>query len=662
VTRSTTALLLCCATFVTACASGDDADGIDDPFLTPGKTDDQRVVDGSDEACAVLELANTATEEELDADVGLDTRAARAIAAARRGADGVRDTEDDGWFRTLAELDAVKYVGPRAFARLLAYTEARGVACGAVEVQLLAFNDFHGNLKPPSGSSARIVTGPDPAVDRVDAGGAEFMATHLRELRAANPNTLVVSAGDIIGASPLLSAAFHDEPTIEAMNAMDLAITSVGNHEFDEGLAELQRMQHGGCHGGAGCFAARGFEGARFSYLAANVIEEATGETVFPPIAIRRFGGARVAFIGMTLEGTPLVTTQQGVQGLRFLDEADTVNRLVPDLRARGIEAIVVLLHEGGAATGLYSECVGVSGPVFEIAARLDPAVDVIVSGHTNAAHVCDVGGKLVTSAASFGRLITDIDLTLDERTGEVTARRARNVIVTRDVERDPVQTALIAAWDALVAPIANRVVGRIVTDLTKTPSAAGETPLGDLIADAHLLATRANGAQIAFMNPGGVRADLVASQISGGEQAGEITFGELFAVQPFGNNLVTLAVTGAQLEQLLEQQWQLVGGAEKANILAPSAGFTYAWSASRPLGDRVDPASMRLDGQPIDPARTYRVTVNSFVADGGDGFAVMKQGTGRSPGPVDLDPLEAWLAARSPVAPPSLERITRLD
>ncbi len=658
--RTLFALPLLCLVPACAMEESDPLDGEDDTFVSDGKTD-SGIPEGSDEACAVLKLASLAELSTIDDDARVHRWAAENIVAYRRGPDGMLGTADDEWFNTLAELDGVRWVGHNAFKQMLDYVQAEGYTCGDVPVQVLAFNDFHGNLTPPSGSSGRIQTGPDPNVNRVDAGGAEFMATHIAQLSATNPNTLVVAAGDIIGATPLVSALFHDEPTIESMNLMGLDIASVGNHEFDEGTAELLRMQYGGCHPTDGCQDGDGFAGADFGYLAANVIDDETGDTLFPQFTIRRFGHASIAFIGMTLEGTPLVTVPSGVDGLRFLDEADTVNRLVPVLEARGVNAIVLLIHEGGAATGLYNECVGISGPIFDIVSRLDPEVDVVVSGHTNAAHVCNIGGRLVTSAAHAGRLVTDIDLVISEKTGQVVSMNAANVIVTRDVAKEPAQTSLIGKYTALAAPLANRLVGSITADLSKTATAAGESPMGLTIADSQLEATHGNGAVAAFMNPGGVRADLLHAMISGGEQPGQVTYGELFTVQPFGNTLVTLDVTGAQLETMLEQQWSLVGGAEKANILQVSSGFTYTWDSTRAIGDRVDPATIRINGVVVDPAATYRITVNAFLADGGDGFAVLKEGTDRVGGGLDLEALETFLAARSPFAPPTLGRITRL-
>ncbi|MFL5358148.1 bifunctional metallophosphatase/5'-nucleotidase [Archangium sp.] len=534
---------------------------------------------------------------------------------------------------------------------------ARGTTPRQVHARLLAINDFHGNLLPPQGSSGEIRTGtnPDGSAQKVKVGGASFLARHLAELRARDPqNTLVVAAGDLIGASPLVSALFHDEPTIEAMNLAGLNLTSVGNHEFDEGTTELRRMQTGGCHPVDGCQDGTPFEGARFQYLSANVVD-AQGHTLFPAYAVRELGGVKVAFIGMTLEGTPEIVEAAGIQGYQFRDEADTVNALVPELKRQGIRAIVVLIHEGAAqnpAPGPYDGCEGISGAIVDIVHRFDPEVDAVISGHTHQAYNCVIDGKPVTSAASYGRVITDLELVLDTSTGDVVGSSAHNVLVTQDVEGVPDVQALVERYDRLAAPLRDRVLGKVTAPLQQ-PGArrwpSGESTLGNLIADSQLEATKDAGAQVAFMNPGGVRADL---------DAGDVTYGESFTIQPFGNSLVTLTLTGAQLHSLLEAQWE----GNTVRILQPSRGFSYTWKASAPVGQKVDPASLRLNGAPVDPAGRYRVTVNNFLAGGGDGFRVLAEGTERRGGPVDLDALEAYLKTHSPLAPPETNRITRTE
>jgi len=535
-----------------------------------------------------------------------------------------------------------------------------------VEVQLLALNDFHGNIQPPSGSSGRVGT--------VTAGGAEYLATHVRTLSESNRNTFVVSAGDLIGASPLLSALFHDEPTIEAMNKIGLDLNAVGNHEFDEGTTELLRMQNGGCHPVDGCQDGDPFEGADFKFLAANVVNHNTGQTLFPPYVIEHFSGAKIAFIGMTLEGTPNIVSPSGVAGYDFLDEADTANALIKKIK-KTTDAIVVLIHEGGSPTALdINGCAGVTGAITDIVDRLDDEVDLVISGHTHQPYNCVIDGKPVTSAFSFGRLITDIDVNVDKRKQEVTSIAINNRIVTRDVAPAADITALISKYNALAAPIANRVIGHITADILRANDASLEQPMGNVIADAQLAATDDPGfgdAVASFMNPGGVRADLVYAGSPAGEGDGVVTYGELFTVQPFGNSLVTLTLTGAQIDRMLEEQFCGLNSPNSVpagffKVLLPSAGFHYTWDQSEAgavncdTANAVDAASITLNGSPVTASGMYRVTVNSFLADGGDGFAVLKQGTDRLGGAVDTDAFEAYLKAAEPtgVSPAPTDRI----
>jgi len=534
---------------------------------------------------------------------------------------------------------------------------------GSVDVQILAINDFHGNLQPPTGSSGRIGPSGTP-----EYGGAAFLATHLHNLEATNRNTVIVSAGDLIGASPLLSALFHDEPTIEAANLWGVDFNAVGNHEFDEGIAELRRMARGRCHPVDGCQDGDGFGGADFQFLSANVVSERNGRTLFPAYKIRRLGGVKVAFIGLTLEGTPNIVTPSGVEGYDFLDEAETINALIRRIRARGAETVVVLIHEGGTqsvapALETIDGCTGFSGAIADIVENTNDEVDLWISGHTHSPYNCVIDGDPVTSAYSFGRLVTDIDMTIDRRSGEPTQILIDNREVTRDVTPDAEVNALIAKYDAIAAPLANRVIGSITADITRTANAAGESALGDVIADAQLDATNDPGfgdAVVAFMNPGGIRADFTFIGSAAGEGDGNVTYGEMFTVQPFGNSMVTLTLTGAQIERLLEEQF--VGCTlGTARILQVSAGFTYTWNAAGPVCEKVDPATIMLNGVVVDPASSYRVTVNSFLADGGDSFPILTQGTDRLGGAVDTDALEAYFVAFSPVPPGLQNRITGL-
>src|SRR6185312_5940932 len=526
-----------------------------------------------------------------------------------------------------------------------------------VNLRILAVNDFHGYLQPPPGG-IRISDPNDKAKKIfVPAGGAEHMATLVRELRTGHANNVFVAAGDLICASPFLSAMFHDEPTIEAMSMMGLELASVGNHEFDEGKDELLRMQKGGCHPLDKCRGPHPFTGAKFHYLAASTFLKDTGKTLFPPYEIRTFDGIPIAFIGLTLKGTPNIISPESAAGLEFRDEAETVNALVPELKARGVEAIVVLIHEGGLPTGDYNECPGISGPIVDIVKKLDRAVDIVISGHTHKAYICNIDGRLVTSGDKFGTLVTAIDVKLDPQSRDVISAKADNVIVrTGALPKDPAQTALIASYEKLAGPIANRRAGTITQTLSRVPNAAGESALGDVIADAQLAATAdaaKGGAVVAFTNPGGIRTDITK------RDDGAVTYADVFASQPFRNQLVTLTLTGVQIKEMFEQQWL---DPNRPRILALSKGFHYNWDPAKPYGERVLAASMMLNGKPIDPTASYRVTVNDYLALGGDGFTVLKGGTRPQFGPYDDEALSAYIEVNSPLAPPAADRIAQTN
>ena len=520
--------------------------------------------------------------------------------------------------------------------------QASLVRDGSVELQILGINDFHGNLEAPPGKP----------------GGAAWLAAHLRRAEATAPHTAIVAAGDLIGASPLISSLFHDEPTIDAANLWGLDFAATGNHEFDEGSAELLRMQRGGMHPDDGNASDRSFTGADFEILSANVIVDATRETLFPPYAIEHYDGIPVAFIGLPLKETPSVVLASGVEGLTFEDEADTINRYVAEIREQGTEAIVVVIHQGGYQTeGGEDDCNGFSGPIVAIVEQTDPAVDLFVTGHTHKSYLCLLDGRPVTSAGHAGQYYTDIDTRLDRQTGDMTVIGVDNVPVTHDLEPAADVAALVEKYRTRVEAVSKSVVGTLTADFTEAPDVAGSTQLGGLIADAQLAATEAaenGGAVVAFMNGGGIRADLLFEG-SGNDRDGNVTFAEIAATQPFGNVLTTMTLTGSQIHTLLEQQW---AGQPAPDILMPSAGFTYVWSRSAADGRRVDPSSICIDGIVVDPSAGYRVTVNSFLAGGGDDFPVLREGTDRVEGMVDVEALKAYLAAYSPLTPVPLDRI----
>ncbi|MGW1296524.1 bifunctional metallophosphatase/5'-nucleotidase [Streptomyces sp. NPDC002533] len=550
-----------------------------------------------------------------------------------------------------------------------------------VDVQLLSFNDLHGNLEPPAGSAGTVnKTHADGTVEAIPAGGVEYLATSLRKARKGNPYSVTAAGGDMVGASPLLSGLFHDEPTIEALNKLDLDVTAVGNHEFDEGATELARLQNGGCHPVEGCYEkGKKFKGADFPYLAANVTKEKTGKPLLKPYTVWKKNGVKIGFIGVTLEGTPDIVTANGVKGLKFHDEVETINKYAKELDRKGVKSIVALIHEGGApaSTSYNYDCDspgagdGISGPIVDIAKGITPKVDALVTGHTHQAYVCtvpDPSGKprMVTSASSFGKLYTDTTLTYDRRTNDIvrTSVKSANHVVTRDQPKAPDMTRLIDRWNKLAAPIANKPQGWISADINGRGSTDPEKPLGNVIADAQLeglAPADKGGAEVAFMNPGGIRADLVYAA-SGDEGDGVVTYGEAFTVQPFTNMMNVVDLTGAQLVAALQQQ---VSGPNEAapKILQVSKGLTYTLDLTKTGADRVVADTIELNGEAIDPARTYRVAMNEFLAGGGDGFPALGEGTNKLVGASDLDLFNAYLAAHStataPLAPPATDRIT---
>jgi len=548
----------------------------------------------------------------------------------------------------------------------------------AVSVQLLAINDFHGSLEPPGGSGGRVGTVIDDAActaagpaNCVFAGGVAYLADDIKDLEATNPNTLVVSAGDNIGATPLISAAFHDEPTIEALNELGLDVSAVGNHEFDEGVDELLRIQEGGCHPTDGCRTGHDYAGADFQFLAANVVYNDSGETILPATTVKTVGGVKVGFIGLTLEGTPNIVSASGIVDVSFLDEAATINAATAALRSQGVKTIVVLLHEGGAQSvslspSMIDSCTGMSGAIVDIVSNLDARVDMVISGHTHNAYNCQLpntAGTLipVTSSSSFGRLVTDIDMKINSKSGRPMSIAVDNKIVLRD-DADANETSLINFYKTAVAPIANAIVGAITADITNTNNTNGESALGDVIADAQRAYTQGSGAQFAFMNPGGIRTSLIFNANAGGEAPGQVTFGEAFAVQPFNNLVSTQDMTGQQIKDTLEQSFQgCLGRTQSTVILQVSAEFHYSYNTTLPCGSRI--TSMTLNGSPLVMGTTYRITMNNFLADGGDSFPGFRAGTNRvnQPG-FDVDALAQYLGTHTPpgVAPGPQDRITK--
>lgn len=519
---------------------------------------------------------------------------------------------------------------------LLGCQNNTGSDSNTVDLQILAINDFHGHIATTSDKFG-------------GTGRADFLAANIKAAQENTENSILVSAGDLIGGSPLISSFFHDEPTIEAMNLIGLELNSVGNHEFDEGPVELLRMQNGGSHPVDGDLDGDSFSGAEFDFLAANVVVDATEETLFPAYSIKNYDGIDVAFIGMTLEGTPSVVSPSGIIGLSFKDEIETVNNLVPTLQDQGIESFVVLLHEGGLSGGGQTDCeTELKGPIVDIAEGLDDAVDVVIAGHTNEEFICEIDGKMVTMADTKGRLFTEINVTLDKTTQDMTIVSAVNIAnLQKNVTPDATLTTLIDKYREISNQFSQKIVGTITEDITSTNNKAGESALGDVITDAQLLATSTAGAQIAFTANGGIRANLIFDS-QGDEKDGEVTFEEAFSVQPFSNILITMTLTGQQIHDILERQFT------DTEILQISKGFSYEWSKASPDGDKVNPATIMLNGTAISLTKGYRVTVNKFLSDGGDDYTTFTKGTDRErSSALDSEALVDYLKSSSPVSGP---------
>lgn len=568
--------------------------------------------------------------------------------------------------------------------------EAGNKPAKTVPVRLLSLNDFHGNLEPPTGSSGRMV---DETGATVEAGGAVYVATHLKQL--SDKNTLKVAQGDLIGATPLISAAYHDEPSVEFLGKVGVTASAVGNHEFDEGYAELKRIMNGGCHPVDGCSPAGRWKGAGYSYLGANVVFkrpaqgaekqalDALGGTntaslrallkdygipALPPVAIRWMNGVPIGFIGLVTGSTPSIVTSEGIKDLDFIDEVKAANVASKLLKIVGVKAQVVLVHEGDQVTAGQSpdSCSAQPGAGNRIATQVDAEVDMILSGHSHQAYLCTVtdpkgAGRLYSQGGSFGRVITKVDFQVDVKTRDVVRSSvvADNQVVTRTVTPDPEISAFVQTWKDRVAPVANRPIGKITADITNAASASGESSLGNLIADGQLAATRTGGnAQIALMNPGGVRAGLTYAGSPAGEGDGVVTYGEAFTVQPFNNLMQVVTLTGAQLKTVLEQQFTGGPNAQAfTKILQPSSNFTYTYSTSAPWGSKI--SAMKIDGVDVTDTQTIRVAANNFLVGGGDAFAAFTGGTDLWSGPLDIDAFAAHFAANPLITPPVPNHIT---
>jgi len=577
-----------------------------------------------------------------------------------------KDTTPDS---TIRALDRLSPQGVTLLGGEVATPPANAVTLDALlpawidqfHLQLLSFNDYHGHLDVAS--EATLTPEQDP--NQTPVGGAKHLSATLTALRETSlpEQSMTVAAGDLIGGSPFLSGIFHDEPSVESLNLMGLDVSSVGNHEFDEGTDELMRMQNGGCRDDDGCyFPNEPYPGADFPWLAANVTKKDGGGTLLPGTFVKNIAGIKVGFIGMTLQETPTLVSPGGVDSVEFQDEVETANASAEELRADGVEAIVVLIHEGGMQTGEYSQCEGISGPIVDIVNGFEPSIDMVVTGHTHQPYVCDIpdiegDSRLVTSANQYGRVVTNSDVVLSQSDGDVVrdVTTSNNVLVTQDLA-DLQMEALVAKWKNLGDVVGAEVVGTLAEDISG--SAGGnrgiETPLADLIADSILFGTEGpegGNAQIAFTNVGGIRADLLRSNIDSGEEVGEITYAEAFSVLPFGNLLVSIDMTGADIKAVLEQQFIEDRGRQQL-ALGVSEGFTYTWDETADVGSRV--SEMQLDGIDLDPDATYRVATLNFLAEGGDSFTAFTDGTNLLGGPGDFENLVDFFDANPGLTAPA--------
>lgn len=508
-----------------------------------------------------------------------------------------------------------------------------------LEINLVALNDFHGNLEP----SKYTYTPPGSTQPRtIQAGGIDVLKGALDTFRKDDPDLLFVAAGDLVGASPAASSMFADEPSIEALNRMGLVASSLGNHEFDQGPKELLRQQHGGCDSprpAKACRLSPDFKGAGFTYLAANVVDAQTGKTLVPGWRIVDVKGVRVGLIGAVLHDLASVTIASSIKGLAIEDEAASINAVLPVMRAQGAQVFVVLIHEGGFADQPYdkADCDTLHGPIVAITKQLDPAIRLVISGHSHTGYLCKVDGKVVTQADAYGHLLSRIRLTLDPATKAVQDIQVRNVVMAPDAfQPDASLSAYLADVRVKSRAELAKPVARVQGALSRKENPAGESVLGGVIADAAVAATRDQGAQVGFMNPGGIRKDLETGE------GGIVSFGQVQAVLPFGNTLVVMDLTGAQLRRVLEQQWDRPA-ASSPSVLAVSSSLTYDWDGTQPVGRRT--ANVKVDGKALDDNKVYRVVANNFLAEGGDNIPMFAKGTRRvETGLRDLDALIAYL------------------
>ena len=558
-----------------------------------------------------------------------------------------------------SDRPAARRLAAAATATVLALTAGAVLAPAAhaadpVVINLVTINDFHGRLESAS-----------------PAGGAAAITTAVEQIRATNANTIFASAGDNIGASTFTSFIQQDNPTIDALNAAGLDVSAAGNHEFDRGFADLRD---------------RVIPRADFPILAANVYDTATGTRALDPYEIVTVGGdVDVAFVGAVTEEMPALVSPAGIEGLEFRDIATEVNSAADEAIAAGAEVVIALVHEGGSSDP--ADATNPATPLGEIVGGLNDDIDMLVTAHTHASYAYDIDGLRVTQAGQYGERLQNTELTYDRDSGEVSFAETATTLMWNTSVNPPVKlvapdpslarvqqvTDIVTAAVAFAATEGNKKVGDITADFRRelqprattpdnpatTEEARGaESTLGNFVADAQLWAAQQRFAdtEIALMNPGGLRANLVYASSKEGDPDGTVTYAEAAAVQPFANTLVTMTLSGAQIKAVLEEQWQPSTASRPFLKLGVSKGLTYITDYDAAVGSRV--TNLEFNGAPVDAAGTYRVVVNSFLASGGDNFRTLAAGTERADsGLVDLQAMVDWFATNGEAAPDLAQR-----
>ncbi|QOR66439.1 5'-nucleotidase C-terminal domain-containing protein [Cytobacillus suaedae] len=496
-----------------------------------------------------------------------------------------------------------------------------------IKVQLLSVNDLHGKINVTE----------QPKNNPNKYGNAAYLATYLKEREQTNENTLIIHSGDMVGGSPPVSALYQDEPTVEVMESIGFDVGTVGNHEFDEGVDEMLRLIYGGDHPNGTV----NYDGINFPMIAANVVYKDSEELVLPPYYIKNIKGQKIGFIGVATTQTPNMVIAKGIQTINFTDEAEAINKFVPELTKRGVEAIVVLAHVPGSQEGDT-----VTGEIADIATKIDDEVDVIIAAHNHQKVNAMVDNKLIVQAWEYGKAFVDIDLEIDPVTGDIVKKEAEIVdVIQEGVTPDQKVSAILEKYSSAISSKLNEVVGvagQFMEGGYATKAYFGDNALGNLIADGM---TAAMGSDFAMMNGGGIRADL---------NAGDITWEELYNIQPFGNTLVKIEVAGSNMDEIINAQISDYG--PDCSI----AGFKYKWDSATSKVTEVTLA----DGTLLDENATYTLTINNYMYEhNSDKYKLRAYGANPVQGTEDLTAtIEFVKSFTSPIAYEAEGRIINIS